>query len=317
MMPSISIILNTYNSARFLLETVDTVLNQTFQDFELIVIDDGSQDHSLALVSSVNDSRIKVFPYANAGIAASRNRGLQHATAEFVAFLDHDDLWHEKKLENQWQALKARPSAAFAYSWLKTIDESGDFIRTYPPVRHSDNAYEKLLVKNFLHTASNPLIRRKELIEIGGFDEAIYGADDWDVFIRLATNSPIAVSPHHEIYYRIVKGSGSANVDKIEQGCLQVVHKAFQAAPLKFQSIKPRTLGTIYQYLCFRTLEEMADRRSGFKSLHYWQKSYKNNSKLWGIVPTSKVFLKAILVMLFSPIVISYILSRINRNPQD
>ncbi|MEM6434315.1 MAG: hypothetical protein AAF773_10770, partial [Cyanobacteria bacterium P01_D01_bin.115] len=80
--------------------------------------------------------------------------------------------------------------------------------------------------------------------------------------------------------------------------------------------IKKRTLGTIYQYLCFRTLEEMTDRKSGFKSFRYWRKSYENNPKLWGAVPTSKVFLKAILVILFSPTFISYILSRISRNPQ-
>ncbi|MDA0267312.1 MAG: hypothetical protein O3A14_10225, partial [Cyanobacteria bacterium] len=172
-----------------------------------------------------------------------------------IAFLDHDDLWHQQKLEQQLQALQAAPQAAMAYSWIDMINESGQPIRRIHPTHSDKPLYPQLLARNFLMTASNPLMRRSSLVAIGGFDESIYGADDWDVFIRLAERSDLALSPHYHIQYRVVEGSGSANVAKIEQGCLQVIEKAFRSAPAKFKPIQKVALGKVYQFLCFRTLE--------------------------------------------------------------
>lgn len=298
-MVKISVVINTYNSARFVRETINTVLKQTFSDFELIIIDDGSQDETLELISTIQDSRIQVHAYANGGIAKSRNRGLSHASGEYIAYLDHDDLWHERKLEAQLAALALNPQATLAYSWLEIMDESGQFVRFGPQIKVSGQVYEKFLAKNLLYTASNPLMRRDALVSIGGFDETIYGADDWDLFLRLAEKYEFVVSPYYHIRYRVVRGSGSASVLKIERGCLQVIAKAFQTAPPELQPIKQAALGTVYQYLCFRTLEEMAGRSSGLAALNYLWKSYRNQSSLWGIEPLVKVVLKSSTAMIF------------------
>ncbi len=295
-MPTISVVINTYNSARFLHKTIDTVLNQTFSDFELIVIDDGSQDETVALANNIRDNRIQVHAYPNGGISKSRNRGISHASGEFIAFLDHDDLWHEQKLEAQLLAFRENPKAALVYSWLEIINQAGEFIRFYPRTRYSGNAYKKSLTESFAHTASNPLMKREAVNSIGGFDEEVYGADDWDLVIRLAEKYDVAFSPHYHIQYRIVQGSGSANVAKLEEGALKVIEKAFRSAPEELQPLKYVALGRMYQGLCFRTLEEMAGRRSGLTAWRYLSLSRQNHPLLWGKMPLAKAIFKIIIV---------------------
>ncbi|NEQ43687.1 MAG: glycosyltransferase family 2 protein [Leptolyngbya sp. SIOISBB] len=148
-MPQVSVIVNTYNSDCFICETIASIQAQTFSDLEILVIDDGSVDNTINLVSEIKDSRIQIHSYSNAGIAASRNRGIEKSSAKFIAFIDHDDLWHKDKIANQLQVLRENPSAGFVYSYIKTIDELGNLIRAYPAVEDARNAYAKLLTKNF------------------------------------------------------------------------------------------------------------------------------------------------------------------------
>lgn len=308
-MPQISVIVNTFNSVRFIRETIASIQSQTFTDFEIIIVDDGSTDNTLEIVSSIDDPRIKIYPYSNVGISASRNRGINHSSAEFIAFMDHDDLWHKEKLENQLKALKNSPSAGFVYSYLNMVDEAGRIIRACPAVKDAQKAYEKLLVKNFVCTASNPLIRKSYLLKVGCFDENIYGADDWDLFLRLAAQAPVVVSPHYEIYYRVVKGSGSSKVEKIEEGCLQVIEKAFEEAPLEYRNIKQTSLGIVYQFLCYRTIEEVATNRSGIKALKYFTRSYRCKKSLWNSFSIAKVLLEVALISVLTPSLSRYLLS--------
>ncbi|NER48248.1 MAG: glycosyltransferase family 2 protein [Symploca sp. SIO1A3] len=126
-MPTISVIIPAYNAQKTIQETINSVLNQTFSDFELIVINDGSQDSTLEIVSSISDRRMRVYSYPNAGPQKSRNRGIAQATGEYVSFLDADDLWRADKLEAQLQALQGNSQAAVAYSWTDYINESGQY----------------------------------------------------------------------------------------------------------------------------------------------------------------------------------------------
>lgn len=129
-MPTISVIVPAYNAEKTILKTIESVLKQTFTDFELIIINDGSNDSTLNIVNSINDDRIKVFSYANSGVCVSRNRGIEQAQGEYISFLDADDLWTTDKLELQLKALQENPQTAIAYSWTDYIDENGKFL--YP-----------------------------------------------------------------------------------------------------------------------------------------------------------------------------------------
>ena len=253
-MPLISVVIPAYNASKTIQETIESVLNQTFTDFELIVINDGSQDSTLNVVDCIKDPRLRVFSYPNAGVSASRNRGLAKAASEYVSFLDSDDLWTPDKLEAQLQALQANPQAAVAYSWTDYIDEFGQFL--YPGNHPTviGNVYSELLVNDFLENGSNPLIRREALREVGGFDESLFGPEDWELFIRLAAHYPFVVVPRSQILYRLSTTSISFNLSRQEAQCLQVIERAFNQAPESLQYLKSRSLANLYQYLLFRGL---------------------------------------------------------------
>ena len=122
--PTVSVVIPAYNPERTILETVESVLHQTFSDFELIVINDGSTDRTLDLLQTVQDSRLKIFSYSNGGLALARNRGISHAQGAYISFIDADDLWTIDKLELQLEALKQHPDMGVAYSWTCNMTAS-------------------------------------------------------------------------------------------------------------------------------------------------------------------------------------------------
>ncbi|MGL4503477.1 MAG: glycosyltransferase family 2 protein, partial [Planktothrix sp.] len=194
-MSEISIVIPAYNAQETIQKTIESVLNQTVQDFEIIVVNDGSTDSTLDAVSQIHDPRIRVFSYPNSGAASTRNQGFKHSSGEYIAFLDADDLWANNKLELQLKALQNNPQAAVAYSWTDYIDESGEFLRPGTHVTKNGNVYPALLVQNFLESGSNPLIRREAFAEVGGFDPSLLGGQDTDLYIRLAARYPFIGVP--------------------------------------------------------------------------------------------------------------------------
>ncbi|MEY2977560.1 MAG: glycosyltransferase family 2 protein [Prochlorotrichaceae cyanobacterium] len=302
-MPLISIIVPTYNSERFIVKTINSALEQTFSNFELIIVDDCSRDQTVSIVERIEDSRIRCFSHdVNIGIAANRNRGLAKATGQYVAFLDHDDLWLPDKLMMQLEALEQNPQASVAYSWVHRIDEDGHLIRQHAHPHYTGNIYKKLLITNFLVTASNPLIRMDCLENIGGFDESIYGADDWDLFLRLAEKYEFVLLKHYHIQYRIVAGSGISNYPKLEQGTLKVLDKAFSHTNPSLNSLKCHALGNFYLYLSFKAVEEFTTRQAGLTSIRYMLKSMHYTPYLWRQGDNLiKVLFKVALIILLPP----------------
>ncbi len=268
-MPSISVIIPVYNGEKTIHETIESVLNQTLSDFEVIVINDGSQDSTLEIVSSIQDPRLKVISYPNAGLSVTRNRGISLASGDYIAFIDADDLWTPDKLESQFKALQANPQAAVAYSWTNHIDESSQFSRTGSHMTVSGNVYAKLLLANFLENGSNPLIRRQALTTVGGFDETLIAAEDWDMYLRLAAHYHFVAVPSPQVLYRISIDSMSSNVYKQEKESVKVIKKAFIQAPKFLQHLKKQSLANLYKYLTFKTLEGDPERQRGIKAAHF------------------------------------------------
>ncbi|MEO1184545.1 MAG: glycosyltransferase [Cyanobacteria bacterium J06636_27] len=207
-MPLISVIVPVYNGEKTIKETIESVLNQTFSNLELIIIDDGSQDSTLKVISDIKDSRLKVFSYKNAGVAISRNRGIKKSVGEFIAFLDADDLWTSDKLEVQLEALQSKPQAALAYSWVDYINAEGEFLHNGNHITINGNAYKQMLVENVLENGSNPLVRREALIYVGGFNQSLTPAEDWDMWLRLAACYDFVTVPYPQILYRTLSSSG-------------------------------------------------------------------------------------------------------------
>lgn len=261
-MSKISIIIPAYNAAQTITETIESVRQQSIDDWELIIVNDGSTDDTLQVINRVVDSRLQIISVANSGVAKARNLGLSRATGEYIAFLDADDLWVVDKLERQLQALAANPQAIVAYSWTCFMDEqkSGYVYHASAPYKYEGNVYPRLLIADFIHSGSNTLIRKQALDRVGGFDPKCSGCEDWDMWLRLAAIGDFAVVPKHQIMYRRAMGSTTSNVERMYDRALFTVNKAYQNAPEHLQHLRRRSEGNLHMYTASLYLQHGIDR---------------------------------------------------------
>ncbi|MDM9384996.1 glycosyltransferase [Chlorogloeopsis sp. ULAP01] len=254
-MPTISVVMTVYNGEKTIVETISSVIKQTFSDFEIIVINNGSTDRTLEALHSIEDERIKVFSYDHVDLPTSLNRCFFHATGEFIAFLDADDLWTSDKLELQLQALQKNSKAGIAYSWTSFIDEQGKLLGKGEPVYFKGNVLTNLLVGNFIASGSNALIRRQAIESGEYFDPACGSCTDWDYWLRIASKWEFVVVPKYQVFYRQSSHSTSSKIEQMEKACFFVVDKTFKTLPSEFQHLKNRSLATVYQYCTRKYLQ--------------------------------------------------------------
>jgi glycosyltransferase involved in cell wall biosynthesis len=143
-MLKVSVIIPAYNAMNYLPETLKSVLRQTFTDFEILIIDDGSSDNLVQWVSQLVDPRIKLISQNNQGVSVARNTGITHAQGEFIAFLDADDLWEATKLEKQLHTLEDNPAVGLVYTWTAFIDQSGKFTGILLASHAEGNVWEQI-----------------------------------------------------------------------------------------------------------------------------------------------------------------------------
>ncbi len=253
-MPTISVVIPVYNGAKTIRETIASVLAQSFEDLEVLVINDGSTDETGEIVQRIADPRLKLLNYPNAGLAASRNRGIHRAKGEYISFIDADDLWTPDKLAAQYQALQEHPQAQVAYSWTDWIDLDDRLIRPAARLSFEGRVYEYLVLLDFLGCGSNPLIRREFLLHVGGFDESLPAAEDWDLWIRLAAQGEFVCVRSPQILYRQVPNSMSRHTKRQGNAGLRVIAKTFAAAPPNLQYLKPRSLANFHRGMLYRSL---------------------------------------------------------------
>jgi len=184
-MPRVSVIIPAYNRGPLLLEAIESVRRQTFQDFEVVVVDDGSTEDIRSIAETVADGRVRYFRQQNGGLSRARNRGLAEARGDFLTFLDSDDVFLPNKLEVQVRELDERPGVGLiAGGWLN-IDGAGRLISKMPPRREIPLDLEGWLLEcPFVVHA--PLIRHEWARKVGGFDPQQDGCEDWDYWLRLA-----------------------------------------------------------------------------------------------------------------------------------
>lgn len=276
-MSLISVIVPVYNGEATIRETIESVLQQTLTNFEVIIIDDGSSDRTVEIVSEIADPRTKLFSYSNAGQGASRNRGVEQSRGDYLAFLDADDLWTPDKLEAQLNALQTHPNAAVAYSWVDFIDESGNFLHSGSHLSITGNAYAHLLLSNLLENGSNPLIQTHAFLDIGGFDPSLPPTEDWDLYLRLAEKYEFAVVPRPQILYRVSATTASSRVLKLEQQCRQVIEAAFARSPNSLQYLKRYSLSNLYKYLLYKAIENPQGRTNGLAAIKFWSYAVAND----------------------------------------
>jgi glycosyltransferase involved in cell wall biosynthesis len=312
-MPAISVVIPTYNGEKTIKETLDSIINQTFRDLEIIIINDGSQDSTLKAIANIQDPRIMVFSYPNAGVSVSRNRGIERAKGEYISFIDDDDLWTAEKLESQLKLLQENPDAAVAYSWTDWIDEKSQLIGEGVHLTITGDVYSKLLLVDFIGSGSNVLIRKQALIEVGGFDDSLVHAEDWDLWLKLAKRYHFVAVPSPQILYRKSSDSASANVLKMEAGSLKAIERAYAEAPESLQHLKPDTLANRYKYLTWKALEKPTMRSQGLTAVRLLLQAIKNDPVLCRRRVIWKVLFRSITVVLFSPQPAQVLFNKVNQ----
>ncbi|MDC0835920.1 Beta-13-glucosyltransferase [Geitlerinema sp. FC II] len=295
----ISVVIPVYNGEATIRATIASVLDQSFRDFELIVIDDGSTDNTVEIVKAIADPRISVFSYANAGQAESRNRGAKLASGEFLSFIDADDLWTPDKLDAQLQALKDRPDAAVAYSWTAHVDEGDRFFRHGPRLSFEGNVYEKLIINDFVGSGSNVLVRKSAFFDVGGFETSFPPAEDWELWVRLAAKYRFVVVPKAQILYRTLTRSASFNVAKMEASSLKVIDRIFQDAPESLKQFEPLCLGHRYKYLTYKALDLTPERKRARSAFRFLALALYFDRDLWRRRVVWKVLLRTTATLLF------------------
>jgi glycosyltransferase involved in cell wall biosynthesis len=194
--PFFFVIIPTYNRREYLEIALQSVLEQTFPNFEVIVIDDGSTDKTNELISSYTDQRIVYYDQANYGVAHARNRGLERAGGGFIAFLDSDDRWLPKKLERALDYIQRYPSIRIFHTEEKWCRQG--------KILNPQNKYKKpngFVYKNVLPLCcigmSTAVIHREVFNSIGNFDEALTACEDYDFWLRATYRNPVKLIPEY------------------------------------------------------------------------------------------------------------------------
>jgi glycosyltransferase involved in cell wall biosynthesis len=208
--PTVTVVMPAYDAAAFISEAIESVLAQTFSDWELVVVDDGSTDGTPGVVSAYDDPRIRLLAIAHAGLpAAARNRGLATSESRFVAFLDADDLWRPHKLARQLAVFDSRPEVGLVHTAFEQLrDGVLEPVARPPGLTTTGPQFERLAVGNYVANSS-VLLRRELLARHGSFDEdpRLRGTEDFELWLRLSPHTTFAYVDEPLLVYRIHAGN--------------------------------------------------------------------------------------------------------------
>jgi glycosyltransferase involved in cell wall biosynthesis len=239
--PLVSVIIPTYKHRDYISHTLDSVFAQSFRDFEVIVVNDGSPDDSDWVIRNhAAFGSIRYLQQPNAGQAGARNAGLAESRGEFIAFLDDDDLWPANKLEWQVDALASGDSVLIGGA--VSLFQDGN-----PPHRHfaaksAAIEYSDLANGCPFFSPGQTLIRASALRQIGCFDRSIWGADDFDLYIRLSRIGRLATSSRPSLFYRLHGANASLNRNRMLRNCATVVERHFGNAERTLRAHAYRSL---------------------------------------------------------------------------
>lgn len=205
----LSVVIPLYNKEKFIVETLKSVLNQTFKNFEIVIVDDGCTDNSVNEIKKIQDTRIRIIHQKNQGVSAARNAGIQAAKYDWVALMDSDDLWKEEYLETQIELHRKYPNCNVLVCNYEFRSPRGKV--SYPIINKCQFIANDGIINNYFEICSNssPLItsisivvRKKSLIDIGGFPVGVKSGEDLLTWAWLAINNSIAYSKQSLAIYR-------------------------------------------------------------------------------------------------------------------
>ncbi len=235
--PTISVIIPAYNRAQTLPRAIRSVFEQSFHDWEIIIVDDASSDETEQVVREWVGPRISYLRHAhNRGPSPARNTGIQAARGTFVAFLDSDDEWLPEKLANDIAVFRSHgDDLGLVYGGEFFLDAHGGQVKLVPAI--GGRVYDQLLARDFIGSCSRVTVRRSALETVGGFDEGLVNEEDWDLWVRIAKAFEIGFVPQCLVKRHFGPGQITSNLGslrRIFEGKARVIekHRSQMPAPV-------------------------------------------------------------------------------------
>lgn len=248
--PTVSVVIAAYNAARWTAETLGSVLAQTFRNFEVIVVDDGSTDQTPEVVAGYKD-RIRYLRKENAGAASARNVGIRAARGSYIAFVDADDLWLPEKLQLQMDLFSRHPDLAWVYSDAIVFDEESvqEVFRTSDVTKlYAGDILRPLLLFNFI-ASPTPVIRRDVFDTVGYFDESpgLQSGEDWNMWLRIAAKYRVEFVDRPLARYRRHRAgkSGSGDLKYTFRSRYTIVENAVARDPQRLSDLREQALARV------------------------------------------------------------------------
>ena len=232
MPPSVDVIIPAYNISRHLRAAIESVNAQSYRDWRIVVVDDGSTDDTQGVLRPLQEqlgSRLTYLKQPNAGPSAARNTGIRASSGELVAFLDGDDLWIPDRLAESVACLQSRPEAALSYGLVTRIAEDGRVIDTWAGNGKPNEG--RIASQIYMRAVEFPsvtvTVRRAALTAVGLFDERMRATEDRDLWLRIAQQHEVAFIPKVLALYRVAASSASGNFDKMMAAQLHFIQKHY------------------------------------------------------------------------------------------
>jgi glycosyltransferase involved in cell wall biosynthesis len=277
--PLVSVIIPTFNNAQYVGHAIKSALNQTFQDFEIIVIDDGSTDQTDNAIKEFAEY-ITYIKQKNQGPAAARNAGIRIARGKYIVFLDSDDEFLPEKLSSQQKYLESNPNIDLVYSngyrFRKNPDGSESLIELqktneiFVPKKENEKFVDRLTVKNIfpIHAA---MIKSKCIHQIGGFDETLSACEDWDLWYRIAEKFSIGFLHCFTIKYRDTENSNSTDMRRNFKSVETVMQKIMNS--VSFHTAPKSVVSNYY----FNRGINCLNLKDANRAKDFFKKSYTSN----------------------------------------
>ncbi|MDR7521381.1 MAG: glycosyltransferase [Armatimonadota bacterium] len=227
--PLVSVIMPVYNAAETIEEAVQSLLQQTYSDLEIIVVDDGSTDASISLIERYHDPRIRIVRQEHCGIVRTRNTGCAQARGTYLAVMDSDDVAHEGRIAAQVKFLERQPDVGLLGTHARFVHDDGREWLFTPPVE--DRALRRYLLWDNPFVHSSVMFRRQAFEETGGYTEGIVANEDYRLWIRMARNWRLGMIPQVLLTYR-VRGTSASRAASRQSALLARFGAQWEAAKM-------------------------------------------------------------------------------------
>lgn len=252
--PCVSVLIPAYNRADYLLEAVDSALNQTFRDLEVVIVDDGSTDNTGQIAQGIQDPRVRYIRQENRGVSAALNTAWRAAKGKFLAMLGSDDVWLPNQLEQLVPVLEADANLGLVYARAQGMDAKGKPLPQIlgAPEKFPGRPLESILYGDFVCGIA-AVFRRDSLERLGGFNETMTGNEDWDLWIRLAEVSRFAyvnsILARYRMHPQSLTGGRSLAYTRIINDRIRLIESYYSRAVIPDQALAVKSLARRNVYM--------------------------------------------------------------------